>query len=244
MKEIARVVDLRDVLGDRRWAVVGDVHGCSAEFHALLGKIGWTPDDILISTGDLIDRGPQSVGVLSYFMARQATHFAVEGNHESRLKRALRGNPVQIKRGLAETLVSIGDRIKPSISAWLDSLPQIIRVPDAEGIPQYVVHAGIDPGLSIDQQEAETCRYVRFLGGHNFLDCDHGQRWYRGMDGRLKIIFGHHVHQAITPNPHVVALDGGCCVGGELRALVTEGTRTRVVTVQSSFDYRALRVTI
>lgn len=69
--------------------VIGDIHGCYDEFLALEAKIyrqsarrGWTP--LIVSVGDLIDRGPDSLGVVQHFFkgVRAGTHAVVMGNHE------------------------------------------------------------------------------------------------------------------------------------------------------------------
>jgi hypothetical protein len=69
--------------------IVGDIHGCYLELCALEQQLqahslryGRTP--YVISVGDLIDRGPQSLEVVQHFLqgSRAGTHFAVAGNHE------------------------------------------------------------------------------------------------------------------------------------------------------------------
>ena len=117
------------LFNDRRSAygpfdIVGDVHGCRAELELLLGKLGWAlvrdeagrPVDAAhpegrtaVFVGDLVDRGPDSPGVLRLVMGMvEAGHaFAVCGNHEQKLVRALRGRNVQVKHGLAESLAQL-----------------------------------------------------------------------------------------------------------------------------------------
>ncbi|MFW6091359.1 MAG: AAA family ATPase, partial [Actinomycetota bacterium] len=101
--------------------VIGDVHGCRSELEALLAKLGYSlirdgrgravdaahPDGRkAIFVGDLVDRGPDSPGVLRLVMGMvDAGHaMAVPGNHEAKLVRALQGRKVRHSHGLAETL--------------------------------------------------------------------------------------------------------------------------------------------
>ena len=101
--------DLRDETGP--FDVVGDVHGCRAELETLLVELGYaiTRDDHgrpigahhdqrrMIFVGDLVDRGPDTPGVLRLVMGMVAAGDAlcVSGNHEAKLVRALNGRHVQ-----------------------------------------------------------------------------------------------------------------------------------------------------
>ena len=110
--------DRRDETGP--FDVVGDVHGCRAELETMLGRLGYTitRDDHgrptgahhdrrrMIFVGDLVDRGPDTPGVLRLVMGMVAAGDAwcVSGNHEAKLLRALNGRQVRVSHGLAETL--------------------------------------------------------------------------------------------------------------------------------------------
>src|SRR5262252_8786732 len=72
--------DARNVL---RTVIVGDVHGCAGELATLLDRIGFTSGDRLIFVGDLVARGPDSLGVLD--IARRTGAIIVRGNHEQKL---------------------------------------------------------------------------------------------------------------------------------------------------------------
>ena len=110
--------DLRHESGP--FDVIGDVHGCRAELEQLLGTLGYAierdaagrpigarhPDRRAIFLGDLVDRGPDTPGVLRLVMGMVAagTALSVLGNHEAKLLRALRGKNVQRTHGLAESM--------------------------------------------------------------------------------------------------------------------------------------------
>ncbi|WP_241988684.1 AAA family ATPase [Cryobacterium sp. TMT1-2-2] len=126
LDEIAAAEFVREpLLNDRSdesgpFEAIGDVHGCRSELEALLGKLGYElmrddedrPIDAVhpqgrraIFLGDLIDRGPDTPGVLRLAMGMVAAGhaLAVPGNHEAKLVRALDGKKVQTSHGLAET---------------------------------------------------------------------------------------------------------------------------------------------
>src|ERR1700704_4140167 len=66
-----------------RTVIVGDVHGCREELELLLERVGFTTGDRLVFVGDLIARGPDSLGVLD--VARRTGAIVVRGNHEEKL---------------------------------------------------------------------------------------------------------------------------------------------------------------
>ena len=114
--------DYRDRPGP--FDVIGDVHGCRAELESLLAKLGYRlrhdaagrpvdaahPDGrTAVFVGDLVDRGPDSPGVLRLVMGMVANGhaLAVPGNHENKLVRALDGKRVQVSHGLEQTLAQL-----------------------------------------------------------------------------------------------------------------------------------------
>ena len=95
------------------------MHGCADELHELLGSLGYRPAGDggfahpagrkAVFLGDLCDRGPDSVGVIRTAMAMSAAGhaYAVPGNHDVKLLRALRGKDVRRTHGLDATLTQI-----------------------------------------------------------------------------------------------------------------------------------------
>ena len=66
-----------------RFIAIGDVHGCVDELATLIEKLEIQPKDQVIYLGDLVNRGPDSHGVIS--IARKTATVAIVGNHELRL---------------------------------------------------------------------------------------------------------------------------------------------------------------
>ena len=100
--------------------IIGDVHGCFDELEALLQQLGYDPRDAaaipqgrkVVFLGDLVDRGPDTPGVLRLVMAmvEAGAALCVPGNHDMKLMRKLRGRDVQITHGLAESLAQLESR--------------------------------------------------------------------------------------------------------------------------------------
>ena len=112
--------------------VIGDIHGCRAELETLLAELGLRGRRATshgravgashperrraVFVGDLVDRGPDTPGVLRLVMGMVGAGDAlcVPGNHENKLLRALRGRKVQITHGLAESLAQL-DSASPGV---------------------------------------------------------------------------------------------------------------------------------
>ena len=95
--------------------------------------------------GDLVDRGPDTPGVLRLVMGMVAagTAMCVAGNHEDKLLRALNGRRVQVKHGLAESLAQLGecpDEFRTEVVRFLDGL---ISHYVLDGGRLVVAHAGL-----------------------------------------------------------------------------------------------------
>ena len=154
--------DLRDETGP--FDVIGDVHGCAAELQTLLGRprlrdqretssaarsAPATRTARAIFVGDLVDRGPDTPGVLRLVMGMVGAGDAlcVPGNHENKLVRALRGRNVQITHGLAESL------------AQLEAEPAEFRAEAERFIDGLVSHYVLDGGKLVVAHAGMKERY-------------------------------------------------------------------------------------
>src|SRR5580704_8255612 len=99
--------------------IIGDIHGCLDELLELLASLGYQvlnqdgrysvthgEGRKVVFVGDLVDRGPNSPGVICLVMdaVRAGAAFCVAGNHDNKLSRALRGRDVKLSHGLAESM--------------------------------------------------------------------------------------------------------------------------------------------
>ena len=95
-----------------RTIAIGDVHGCSAALRAVLEAIGPTPDDLIVTLGDYVDRGPDSRGVFDCLieLADRCQLVSILGNHDDMLLQAIDGHHTAtlLAFGGAATLASYG----------------------------------------------------------------------------------------------------------------------------------------
>lgn len=127
----------------------------------LLDEINLQSDDQLYFLGDLIDRGPQSAEVVTWVM--QSGHACLKGNHEQMCLEAFNASEASmlwqgwIINGGSRTLDSYGGNGIPNEHLrWMNHLPLYLDLGDA-----WLVHAGLDPHLSIEDQSALEFCWIR-----------------------------------------------------------------------------------
>ena len=149
--------DRRDEHGP--FDIIGDVHGCYDELCSLLTELGYSVGDDgatppagrrAIFLGDLGDRGPKTPEVMDLVMTMVAhgTALCVPGNHDVRLKRALRGAKVMRTHGLEESLEQLQTRSKEfraTVAEFLDDLVSHYVLDDDALV---VAHAGMREDLA------------------------------------------------------------------------------------------------
>jgi hypothetical protein len=194
-----------------RTILVGDVHGCSAELSLLLDRLAFGAGDRLVLVGDLVVRGPDPAGVID-LCAKVGGH-AVRGNHEDRLL-AIRARRAPANAAQRATMARLEQR------HWdvLEGLPLWIDLPD---LGVRVVHAGVVPGVPIEQQDPRDLMYMRCLDAAGApLEKRSGTLWGARYAGPPHVVFGHNA--ASEPQLHASAtgIDTGCVYGGRLTALV------------------------
>jgi len=218
--------------------IIGDVHGCREELETLLDVLGYrTGEDGAARThaegrqaifvGDLVDRGPDSPGVLRLVMemVEAGSALAVPGNHDLKLVRKLAGKDVKIAHGLAQTLEQ------------LDAIPEAERKPFCDKarvfLDRLVSHLWLDEGKLVvahagmkEEMQGRGSGAVRAfaLYGETTGEVDdYGLpvrfNWAAEYRGRAMVVYGH------TPTPvaewinGTICIDTGCVFGGKLTAL-------------------------
>ena len=222
--------------GQRVYAI-GDIHGRRDCLDRLLvaidddQKVRPAADSTIVFLGDLVDRGDDSSGVIQRVMqvSRACPTVLLMGNHEEILIRAWEGEQQAAgllhRVGGRETLMSYGVTAAEYDLCDIEELTALI----AEKIPashiaflrtfgdhwacgDYLfVHAGVRPGVPIDEQRPNDLRWIR----REFLDDprDHG----------LMIVHGHSITEAVDERSNRIGIDTGAFASGKLTALGIEG---------------------
>jgi len=227
-----------------RTIIIGDVHGCRAELEALLDYVGLTRSDEVILVGDLVVRGPDPHGTLQ--VVRQIGARAVRGNHEDRLLRwhhagrpdhrkakrtkkrtelreGANNNPAPGTPKLGPVTRTTAEKLRDDDWELLVGLPLWIDLPDKD---IRVVHAGVVPGLPIEDQDPRSLMYLRSLaraapGWPLEASEDRGSRsWAHFYTGPEHVVFGHNAKPEPEIASYATGIDTGAVYGGRLSALV------------------------
>ena len=195
--------------------IVGDVHGCSGELEELLEKVRYRKGkDRLVFVGDLVARGPDTVGTLN--LARKLEAKVVRGNHEERLLawrhrgKALGPDHERVVEELAE---KHWEQLERTV-LWL-ALPE-------HGV--LVVHGGVVPGIPVDQTPAEALLKMRTVTGNGrwSQDSGDGPLWGTKYTGPPHVVFGHNARSEPQLHPWATGIDTACVYGGRLTAVVLD----------------------
>lgn len=165
---------------------IGDIHGCNNTFQALLAQLPLQPGDDLILLGDLIDRGPDSKGVVdTVFRLREYGHavHCLRGNHEQLLLNALDNPDTQdpwLINGGRQALESFGVTAPNAIpEAYRDFFSSMLLWYESDGF--LCIHGGLNFTLENPLEDSASLLWLR--------------RWYDSVDynwlaGRI-ILHGH-----------------------------------------------------
>lgn len=207
-----------------RTFICGDIHGCLEELQELLRLSEYKQGaDRFISVGDLVDKGPDSAGVVR--LAREKGFEVVMGNHEEKHIRwrlrvheeTTRGKKNQM-HPLGEEKMLIQAQIPEEDWQWLGTLPYYIKAKDHARHPWMVVHAGFDlkkihqstfrlPGdmenIS-DRKAMLRVRHVDERGHFAAMTSDFKQepgtvRWPTVWPGPECVLYGHAVYSLDKP---------------------------------------------
>ncbi|MBB5939922.1 polynucleotide kinase-phosphatase [Streptomyces zagrosensis] len=231
--------DLRHLTGP--FDIIGDIHGCRSELETLLGDLGYElrrdasgraveaahpQGRTAVFVGDLVDRGPDSPGVLRLVMGmvESGSALCVPGNHENKLARYLAGSTVRHAHGLAETIEQLAKEdvsdpeFRPRVVAFIRSLVSHYVLDEGKLV---VCHAGL-PEKYHGRQSGRVRSFALYgetTGETDEFGLPVRYPWAEDYRGSAAVVYGH------TPVPRAswlnktLCLDTGCVFGGSLTAL-------------------------
>jgi bis(5'-nucleosyl)-tetraphosphatase (symmetrical) len=232
----------------QRRIFIGDIHGCRVELERLLELVNFDPAaDELHPVGDLVNRGPDSLGCLR--LLRDLKAGGVLGNHDLHL----------LKRHAGQIKPAPGDTLEPLLKApdvdelclWLSKKPFALDFKDL-----LLIHAGVNP---------EWTDPARLLRGEDPLNPSENARFAASVrhcteDGSMvdrkqaqgtdampwhaffkpeniagrSVVFGHWAAQGLWLKPHLRGLDSGCVWGKKLTAWIAEEDRVLQVPAEKA----------
>jgi serine/threonine protein phosphatase 1 len=219
---------------DVRVYAIGDIHGCLDRLVTLHEMIA---DDIatrpvghttLVHLGDYVDRGADSAQVIDWLINQPPvpadTIVNLMGNHEYMMLSAIAGADqaaasLWLTNGGADSLLSWGISRAVPPAEWATRIPLqhlffLRDLPVSHRIgPYFFVHAGVRPGIPLDQQTRHDMMWIRepFLSSR----LDHG----------AVVVHGHTPKHEPLVLPNRIAIDTGAVLGGVLTCVVLEADR-------------------
>lgn len=171
---------------------VGDVQGCYDELRRLLDVLRFDPaSDRLLFTGDLVNRGPNSLAVLQFVRSLGDRAIVVLGNHDLHLLAVATGAGRIKRRDTLKEILESSER--DELLDWLRHRPLAYRDPETGYL---LVHAGLPPQWDVDQALALAREVEAVLarpGNDDFYHHMYGDqphRWDDNLTGwpRLRFI--------------------------------------------------------
>lgn len=242
-------VKLPAVPSGTRYYAIGDIHGRLDLFEAMIegveAEIAAAPgfDHRIVLLGDLVDRGPDSAGVVRAAQSWQHRRNVrvLAGNHEDMFLAAFKKPEALrhfLKHGGYETVLSFGLTSQQLSSLGLEEIHAQLCLVVPQATRDYIagfetmiragdyvfVHAGIDPDRPLAEQKRSDLLWIR--GG--FLD----------HEGALEkvVVHGHTIFDHVMDCGNRIGIDTGAFRSGVLTALVLEGDQRRILQARAGED--------
>ena len=227
----------------------GDIHGCIEEFEELLKLMSYDVNsDRLILLGDLVDRGPDSIGVLR--KVQQMKIECVRGNHDNKILKWANNNKQHYQNANQKYYHNLTD----DDIEFIFKMPAFIRLDNV-----IAVHAGLKPYTPVEKQKPDDLMHLRYTDSNRKFvslrtiwkigkEAADAHFWTEYWGGPESIVYGHNVCSLDEPlieeyqtGVKCYGLDTGCCFGGKLTAMVLETkeifqVKAKEVYVKSGFE--------
>jgi bis(5'-nucleosyl)-tetraphosphatase (symmetrical) len=247
-----------------RHVIIGDVHGCIDELNELIELLALVSADQLIFIGDLIDRGPDSIGVVRqvFQWSKQLNVKIILGNHEEKFLRYVHhikdGSGIEKQMKRIDEFPQLLDALGDDELSFLQKAFHSIHLPENNSL---LIHGGVCRDIHFSLPATYLCqednsdinKQLSLLNKTRYLNPEgkfvsYGDEkpedifWaeeYKGQFGH--IYFGH--HPFIQSNPyqfsHATAIDTGCVYGGWLTAIELSENKVQFKSVAARKVYSA-----
>lgn len=230
-----------------RYYVIGDIHGRLDLYEAMIDAIekddaaGRPAETHVILLGDLVDRGPDSAGVIARTRKWQKKRNVriLAGNHEEMFLQAFEKPDILrhfLKHGGRETILSYGLTKKQfnsmSIDELFEHLPELVSKKERKYLASFeeiivagdylFVHAGIDPKRPLDDQKRADMLWIR----DRFLN-------HQGPLEKV-VVHGHTIFDEVMDCGNRIGIDTGAFRSGVLTTLVLEGDQKRILQTRDT----------
>lgn len=230
--------------------IIGDIHGCYDELVRLLTELGYVQDSegfyihpegrLFGTVGDLSDRGKDNVKVIQFFMKHvsKGLAFCVQGNHDNKCARFLKGNDVKISHGLETTvkeLELLSDEERSDICEFLLNLPLYLELDHNRLL---ICHAA-PPTTKSTRRNKSLCLYGHVTGKNRPDGLPERLNWSPSYDLNDEtypfVVYGHVTHVDAYMTEKTCCVDTGCFTGNKLTSL--RWPEKEIVSVPSNNPY-------
>ena len=220
--------------------IIGDIHACFEEFMTMLDKLGYQKNDKglfvhpqgrkLLSLGDVMSRGPESIKSMQFFLQHVESGLAymIDSNHGWKIARWLDGRKVQLKHGdeNVEEEFKLFEKeygkkrtleFKEKLKTLLMDAPSHYIIMD-KGKEQVVcTHAGIKDEF-IGKETARIKDFSRYgdVAGMDDKGKPIRRDWFKERTGEVLIVWGHDPKPEPMEVNNTINIDQGAVFGGKL----------------------------
>ena len=219
-----------------RLIFIGDIHGCYDELVELLARLAPSKNDVVVSVGDIVTKGPAADRCLDLW--RERGYLAVQGNNEIKLL----GSARPLLRFLSrDRVLRRGDLLR-----FIESWPIVIDFP---AIAVTAVHGGFLPKMRVTPEEVEREREVlpelrwirRKNGDWQPVPKEKKKRddvlWSEKWKGDRFVVYGHTPLREPKFDAYALGLDTGCVYGGMLTGAVFANGEWTIEAVKAKRKY-------
>ncbi len=219
-----------------RLIFIGDIHGCYDELGELLSRLSPRGNDVVVSVGDVVTKGPAADRCLELW--RERGFLAVKGNNEIKVLKSAR--PL-LRFFARDRVVRRGDLLR-----YIESWPIVIDFPS---VAITAVHGGFLPQMRVNAETVEhekheivEMRWIRKKNGEwkaipKDKKKDGDVLWSEKWKGDRFVVYGHTPLREPKFDARALGLDTGCVYGGSLTAAIFENGEWAIESVKARRKY-------